>query len=87
MSTKDLIRRFLPYEITVVEVVVVVVVVVKVLGKGVNSAKEAGKKAEENIVKFGAFLGQKINQSGVKDKFKGLFSGGGSGGKKSDIEE
>jgi hypothetical protein len=46
-----------------------------VLGKGVNTAKEAGKMAEVNIAKFGAFLGQKINQSGVKDKVKGLFSG------------
>jgi len=32
-----------------------------------------GKKAGEGMKKFGTFIGDKFNQSGVKEKFSGLF--------------
>ena len=37
----------------------------EVFGKGVSTAKDIGIKAEEGVKKFGTFLGEKINQSGV----------------------
>ncbi|CDW84635.1 UNKNOWN [Stylonychia lemnae] len=45
----------------------------EILNRGVDGAKNLGKKAGEGIMKFGGLVGEKFEQSGVKEKFKGLF--------------
>lgn len=47
----------------------------EVFDRGVGTAKDIGKKAEVGFKKFGTFIGDKFKESGVKDKFKGLFAG------------
>ena len=44
------------------------------LEKGVDGAKSVALKAGEGIVSIGQSIGGKIESSGIKDKFKGLFA-------------
>lgn len=50
----------------------------EVFDRGVGQAKDLGKKAEVGFKKFGTFIGEKFQNSGVKDKVKGLFGSGGN---------
>lgn len=44
------------------------------LDRGLEGAKSVAKTAGDGIVKGVNILGNKIEESGIKDKFKGLFS-------------
>jgi hypothetical protein len=43
------------------------------LNRGVDSAKHVANKAEDGLKSFGNLISNKFAESGVKDKFKGLF--------------
>lgn len=46
----------------------------EVLGRGVGTAKGIANKAEDGLSKFGTFISGKFQQSGVKEKFTGMFN-------------
>jgi hypothetical protein len=45
----------------------------EILDRGVEGAKNLASKTGEGIVKGYNILGEKIAESGIKDKVKGLF--------------
>ena len=46
----------------------------EMVDRSVEKGKELGKKAEEGLKRLGTALGSKIEESGIKDKFKGWFN-------------